>query len=296
MTENSQQAQRKPKDRDFIETIEGFLFCLVGYLHPEDKYIAYLKYSPAAEGLWQNKGQAYHRQLAYYHAHEVGKTLDFLREQYPQYVHHSHVWDMEFSMIPHQFVKNYFYPEQRLREILAQPRDALEEETARIVENIHNLTGIPYAALGITGSILLGIHNPAISDIDLMVYGRSNACLLRDYADEWCQGVVKHFGLKYHQARWLISRRWNFVYSDGGQYVVSIHPTRTDDEINETYGDHWYRDMGEAHLRARIADASDAIFLPAIYLVDQVEVKSALMRGFSARSGRPATGSKRAAN
>jgi len=41
---------RKPKDRDFVETLEGLLFCVVGYLHPPDKYTAYLKYSPAAEG------------------------------------------------------------------------------------------------------------------------------------------------------------------------------------------------------------------------------------------------------
>ena len=42
--------RRPPKDRDFVETAEGFFFCLVGYLHPPDRYTAYLKYTPAESG------------------------------------------------------------------------------------------------------------------------------------------------------------------------------------------------------------------------------------------------------
>jgi len=42
--------RRRPKDRDFVETAEGFFFCLVGYLHPPDRYTAYLKYTPAESG------------------------------------------------------------------------------------------------------------------------------------------------------------------------------------------------------------------------------------------------------
>src|SRR5947199_7270211 len=45
-------ATRRPKDRDFVETREGFFFCLVGYVHPPDRYLAYLKYTPAAAGKW----------------------------------------------------------------------------------------------------------------------------------------------------------------------------------------------------------------------------------------------------
>ena len=46
----------KPKDRDFVETVESFLFCVVGYLHPPDKVTAYLKYVPDTEGKWR-KGE-----------------------------------------------------------------------------------------------------------------------------------------------------------------------------------------------------------------------------------------------
>ncbi len=281
-------SSRKPKDRDFVETIEGLLFCLVGYQHPSDKYIAYLKYSPASSGRWQRSGTAYHRELAFYHAHQVGITIAELEQQYPQYVHHSSVWDMRFSMVPHHHVSTYYTPESRLAEIVAQPMDELEEVTAQVVEEIQHATAIPLSALGVTGSILLGIHSPAFSDIDLTIYGRANAQRLRTimagldlagaspmdaaYVDEWCQGVVKHHALSYAQAHWLISRRWNFVYFGEGRHTISLHPTRADDEITEAYGEHTYRDIGVARLTATLVDTRDAIFLPAIYQVDSVEI------------------------
>lgn len=279
---------RKPKDRDFIETLEGLLFCLVGYQHPSDKYIAYLKYSPAASGRWQRKGNAYHRELAFYHAHQVAITIAELEQQYPQYVHDSPVWDMRFSMVPLDRVRTYYTPEARLAEILANPMDELEETTVQVIQAIQQATSIPLSDLGVTGSILLGIHSPAFSDIDLTIYGRANAQRLRDvmsrldlasvspmdtaYVDEWCQGVVKHHGLTYAQAHWLISRRWNFVYFGQARHTISLHPTRADDEITEIYGAHTYRDVGVARLNATLTDTRDAIFLPAIYQVASVDI------------------------
>jgi uncharacterized protein len=281
-------AQRKPKDRDFIETREGFLFCVAGYLHPPDKYTAYLKYSPASEGRWRGHGTAYHRELAYYHAHQVSQTLDFLREHYPHYVHHCPVRDMLFSMIPRDLVRSYYCPELRLPQLRAGPRDPLEEEIARLADAIHCVTGISQAELGITGSVLLGIHDPSFSDIDLIVYGRGNARILRaqlsdagrlgistldePYVDGWSRRVMQQFELTYRQARWLVYQQWKFSDVALGNRVVSLHPTRSDAEIEEDYGDHLYRDVGMATLQATISCADDAVFLPAVYRVEAAAI------------------------
>jgi uncharacterized protein len=284
----TRQAKRKPKDRDFIETQEGFLFCVVGYLHPPDKYTAYLKYSPASEGRWQRQGKAYHRELAFYHSHQVQHTLEYLQTNYPHYVHYCPVRNIHFSMVPDEWVHTYYYPEQRLAEVMANPNDRLEEEMIKVVEGIRQVAGISPAEMGVTGSILLGIHDPTFSDIDLIVFGRENTRKLREvmireelpgvfplneaYVDEWCQGVVSHFGLTYSQARWLISRRWNFVYFGQERHIISLHPTRCDEEIEETYGDHYYRDAGRAQIGATIASSADALFLPAIYGIEKVNI------------------------
>ena len=74
---------RKPKDRDFLETKEGMLFCVTGYLHPPDKYTAYLKYSPAPVGKWRAGEVSYRRELEYYRVDKVADTIAYLEQNYP---------------------------------------------------------------------------------------------------------------------------------------------------------------------------------------------------------------------
>jgi predicted nucleotidyltransferase len=280
------QRTRKPKDRDFIETEEGMFFCVAGYLHPPDKYTAYLKYSPAPAGKWKGDELHYHRELEYYHVSLVADTIACLKRNYPHYVHYCPVRDITFSMIPREYVKKYYLPEQRLGEILENPRDPLEEEVRAFVSEITACTGIKREDFGITGSTLLGIHNPQFSDIDLLVYGLENAVEVRaalkerrsasirpvtgKVLEEWCASVASHFPLSYEEARYLAGRRWNYGFF--GDRYFSIHPTRKDDEIKENYGYRYYRERGAARIRAIVSDASGALFMPALYRIEEVEV------------------------
>jgi len=279
---------RKPKDRDFLETEEGLLFCVVGYLHPPDGYTAYLKYSPADEGRWRRSGQAYHRNLSFYHAHQVGETLDFLQARYPAYVRYCSVRNMLFSLVPRERVRTYYCPEERLAEIIHAPTDPLEEEVAHLAEAIHDVTGIDCEYLGVTGSILLRIHDPSFSDIDLIVYGQENVNRLRAavrdgvipdlhpldeaFVEQWCREIVLQHHLTEQDTRWLVARRWNYARYGPKQRYVSFLPTRCDAEIHETYGEYTYRDVGVARLRGVVADAQESIFLPAIYRLQHARI------------------------
>jgi len=280
------QRTRKPKDRDFIETKEGMFFCVAGYLHPPDKYTAYLKYSPAPVGKWKGGEIHYRRELEYYHVSKVADMIAYLEQNYPHYVHYCSVRDIKFSMIPQEYVKKYYLPEQRLQEILETPQDPLEEEVRAFVSEIIACTGIKEKHLGITGSILLGIHNPEFSDIDLLVYGLDNALKVRaalkegrsarirpvtgKTLEEWCASIASRFPLSYEEARYLAGRRWNYGFF--GDRYFSIHPTRTGDEIEENYGDRIYREKGAAGIRAIVSDASESLFMPALYRIEKVEV------------------------
>ncbi len=280
------QRARKPKDRDFIETKEGMFFCVTDYLHPPDKYTAYLKYSPAPVGKWKGGEICYRRELEYYHVSKVADTIAYLEQNYPHYVHYCPVRDIKFSMIPQEYVKKYYVPEQRLQEILDAPRDPLEEEVRAFVSEIIACTGVNEESFGITGSILLGIHNPDFSDIDLLVYGLENSLKVRaalkegrsakirpvtgNALEEWCASVVKHFPLIHEEARYLAERRWNYGFF--GDRYFSVHPTRKDDEIRENYGDRVYRERGIARIRAIVSDANEALFMPALYRVEEVKV------------------------
>jgi predicted nucleotidyltransferase len=280
------QRTRKPKDRDFIETKEGMFFCVTDYLHPPDKYTAYLKYSPAPVGKWKGGENHYHRELEYYHVSRVADTIAYLERNYPHYVHYCPVRDIKFSMIPQEYVKRYYVPKQRLQEILDAPRDTLEEEVRAFVSEIMACTGTREEDFGITGSILLGIHNPEFSDIDLLVYGLENAAKVRaalkerrsarirpvtgKVLEEWCASVANRFPLSYEEARYLAERRWNYGFF--GERYFSVHPTRKDDEIRESYGDRVYREKGAVRIRAIVPDASESLFMPALYRIEEVKV------------------------
>ena len=286
---------RKPKDRDFIQTTEGMLFCVTDYLHPPDKYTAYLKYSPSPVGKWKKGEIFYRREMNYYHVREVTATVEFLEQNYPHYVHYCPVRGIRFSMIPHQYVKKYYRPEDRLAEIFAHPRDPLEEEVCDMVTEIVAQAGIRVENVGITGSILLGIHDPRFSDIDLTIYGLENSRRIKTMMQEhrsrrfrpeneeerhvWAQNIAARFPLTYAQARGLADRRWRYGYF--GQRYFSLHPTRQDEEIREQYGEHIYRGRGAVHIIATIMDASESMFLPAIYRVANVTILNRNVEGIT---------------
>jgi predicted nucleotidyltransferase len=91
---------RRPKDRDFLETTEGLLFCVVGYLHPPGRYVAYLKYTPADTGKWARGDVAYRRELPYYHVRHVRRTLEWLEAEHPRYLWTDPATGLRFSHVP----------------------------------------------------------------------------------------------------------------------------------------------------------------------------------------------------
>ena len=280
---------RSIRDRDFIETIEGFMFCVVGYLHPPGMYTAYLKYIPEtepSESIWSRGTLKYRRILKRYHVLNVKDTFKFLREKYPQYIHYCRVRDIEFSMVPEDYVKKYYLPEFKLCEIMERgPRDILEERALELIKLISREAGVQLDRMGITGSILLGIHNPEISDIDMTVYGLEEALRLREilkrgiqeirpqdkkYILEWCRRRSREFNLPEGILRTIAKRRWNYGVYKGRMF--SVHPIRSDLDIREKYGDKIYHHVGSIEGEATISSSQESIFLPAVYKVEDVVV------------------------
>jgi len=237
----------KPKDRDFIETVEGLLFCVVGYLHPPDRYTAYLKYCP--------------------------------------------VRNITVSSVPHTRVKTYYHPRRRLHSILEEGAgDPLEQRLIDLVNLLTDLSGLREGDLGVTGSLLTGSHNPEFSDIDLTVYGfkasqRLKAALIeakREGEDiqpyshermlEWSRSRSRRFPLSFEELMGIAERRWNYGVYRGGYF--SIHPVRTDGEITERYGERIYLQRGSTTGTAEITDSRESIYLPAIYIVNNVEMEA----------------------
>ncbi|HML02531.1 MAG TPA: hypothetical protein VK487_04060 [Candidatus Bathyarchaeia archaeon] len=278
------------RDRDFIRTKEGFFFCVVGPYHPPDRVIAYVKYVPARSGKWRSEGTYYQRVMRAYTIPSLLETFNLLKTKYSQFLFHSEFYGITMTAVPRIYVAQHYRPEEKLARILHIIRkDVLQKKLASFVALLHEKSGIALEYFGITGSILLDIHDPRFSDIDLTIYGLQNclkikktlnqlvgdpSSLVRRFQgvtlDEWCRKKVENFPLSIEDARRLYERKWNIGWFSGVPF--SIHPVKIEDELTERYGDKTFRPEGQVVICAKITDDRESMFLPCVYTVHDVKV------------------------
>jgi predicted nucleotidyltransferase len=279
---------RKPKDRDFIRTKENFIFCVVGYLHPADRLLAYLKYVPGEGGPWASGDLHFKRVMPFYSAKSVLDTYSFLKKNHQKYLFNDPVNRMTFPAVAQCDIEEYYEPEKKLMDLGKGKGaiDALESEAINLAEYLSGKAGVPIDKFGVTGSILLGIHNVSVSDIDLTIYGYKNALqvkqtLTREYkdpsgplrqltpalGDEWCSRKAKEFSIDPKAAALILKKKWNFGYYH--ERLFSIHPIKMDSEISENYGDREFKSEGPIEMDVRVDNAAGAIFNPAVYKVGE---------------------------
>lgn len=286
--------ERGFRDRDFVQTRERFLFCVVGSIHPPNRVISYVKYVPSENGLWGRNDVRFRRIMRRYTMLDLIDTLKFL-EQYPEYLYYSHAMGIKMSAVPVEKILSHFKPEEKMRQLTEAKReelDPLERKALDLALKISDESGVPLENFGVTGSILLGIHQP-FSDIDLTVYGVENSrrvkeALTRIYTDraadlqrfsgakaeEWCLNKLRLYPLTYEEAKTLLDRKWNIGLFRGTAF--SMHPVKFEREVKEKYGERVFRPRGMVKITATVIDDSESDFMPAKYLVEDVKVLEGL--------------------
>jgi hypothetical protein len=284
-------AERSYKDKDFIKTIEGLFFCIVGYTHPDDRVISYLRYFPSSFGKWGRASARYARAMPSYTIPYLLKNIETLKKDFSDYVFYSDVFNTLMSAVPHYRISEHHRPEDGFHRILKLERpDSLQKITIELADFISNISGISLRHFGVTGSILIDIHKPKFSDVDIVIYGKDNSlkvkeALLSHYSEErgkvrklygnclkkWCEEKVKDYPLTFEEARKIYNRKWNYGLFKERNF--SIHPVRLNSEIRELYGDRIYTPIGMTKIRARISDASESIFLPHTYFLQRITVE-----------------------
>lgn len=283
------------RDRDFLETQEGFFFCVVDGIHPNDRVIAYLKYVPDDSGKWGRDERRFKRVLKNYTIPALSETLTFLRKNRPGYLFASKPFGVQMSGIPHQEIRSHFLPEARLQYLFKSSElDCLEERLIALLEILVQRSGVKKREFGVTGSILLDIHQTRFSDLDILVYGTQSSVqvkrtLLSLYDDvssgvsklsnrhleEWCRSKVGLYPLSYQEAAQLYKRRWNRGLFQSTMF--SVHPVLVESELSGDYGDLWYKSLGFATIKARITSNQEAMFLPSIYEIDDVQILEGIL-------------------
>jgi hypothetical protein len=277
-------------DRDFLETPEGFLFCVVGCVHPKDRVIAYLKYVPSQDGRWGQGNRRFRRTMDVYSVPQVLKNVEMLRTQFPQYVFRSRVMNILMSAVPRRLIVRHYRPAQRLSELFrSHGRDGLEQDVIDFVHRLSHDSGVDQGCFGVTGSILKGIHQMSFSDIDITVYGLENTLRVRnvllkefrcsDSDIRLPQGEerermlghwARNYGLSLVEVEWFAGRKWNRGFFRGRPF--SLLPVHRPSEVKEKYGDERYYPEGIVEGDARVIDAEDSLFLPCTYGVVKVDL------------------------
>ena len=271
------------KDRDFVRTGEDFFFCVIGYAHPPDRVISYLKYTPSPGGKWGKGATRFKRVLPYYTASLLLETFQVLEKQYPQYLFDSPVLGIRMLAVPLAHIKTYYDPVEKLRQLFKAVRvDPLQARLVEFVQLLSGESGIPETFFGVTGSLLIDIHQPKFSDMDVTISSGENSRKLRETLlslyetpkspisrlegralRRRCKMMSDLYPISMKMARKIYERKWNIGRYRGTGF--SIHPIKSDEELVEKYGDRLFTPKGMVKVRAVVSDVTESSFLPATY-------------------------------
>lgn len=281
---------RRFRDRDFIRTKEEFFFCVVGPFHPPNRVISYLKYVPAKLGLWGKGKKRFKRVMRTYTIPSLLETFSFLERNYPKYLFRSPFYNITMTAVPHKHLTKHYKPEEKLAQLLqASHLDPLQKKLMRFTSFLTETSEVPSKFFGVTGSILLDIHRPEFSDLDITVYGLKNSLIVKETLTEaysssnsavkrfkgsslkaWCESKAQRYPLTPNEALRIYERKWNIGFFENTFF--SIHPVKLEQEVDEEYGDKTYHPVGPATIHAVVYENSDCLFLPSVYRVREVNI------------------------
>ncbi|RLG47931.1 MAG: hypothetical protein DRN92_02110 [Thermoproteota archaeon] len=270
---------------------EGMFFCVIGNVHPPKRVISYLKYIPeriSKSTKWKKGKIGYNRILPYYSTVGVLSTQEYLSKKKPEYLYEDPFMNILITAVPVESIKVHFLPEERVKQIFSKEnRDPLEEEVVELISIFSRECGIALENFGLTGSLLLGIHDPGFSDIDLIVYGKENSIKLLEQLPQLYESydelellsgellerrikdTARIYFLEPKIAAKLCRKKMDRGLFRGRQF--SIHPVKTEAEVEERYGQKKYEPLGMITISCVVEDCRDSIFMPSKYSIREAK-------------------------
>lgn len=206
---------------------------------------------------------------------------------HPEYLFESDK-DLKMMGVPLNKVKTILKPEIRLREIInSENNDELLKKVIKLSDIFNEYADIPYPKMGISGSILPGLYDVSVSDIDFVIYGLKNhrkamdtfgeikdKSDLKSISDEYWMRLydkrIKDSSLSYKEFQWYEKRKNNRGIIDGT--LFDILATRDWNEIRGKYGEEKYVPLGSVKMECKVSDALGAFDNPAVYQVEDIKI------------------------
>jgi len=271
------------REGDLIKTRDNVIFDVKGLVHPPDKVIAFPRFIPSPQG---SRG---HRKDLYGKVYSFTERFKFLEQKAPNLIMHDPVFDETLCEVPIDTIKKHYKPIEKLKRLRrAKTLGDLERKAVQLAETLKEAANIPWSSMGISGSLLVGLHTLK-SDIDPVVYGVESC--RRAYAA--LQSLLKDEGSHFKPySREDLRRLFDFRSKDtimSFEDFVKVESRKafqgkfreTDyfirfvkdwKQTSEQYGDVCYKNCGYAEITATIADDSETLFTPCTYKIENAKV------------------------
>ena len=159
----------KAREGDLIKTKSQVVFDVKGLVHPPNKVIAFPRFIPSPQGTRQGKDALYGK------VYSLGDRFKYLQENHPDLIVFDPVFGETMCEVPMDQIAEHYQPSKKLASLRASKNiSVLESKALRLATTLKEKAGIPWSAIGISGSIMAGLTNEK-SDIDPLVYGVENS-------------------------------------------------------------------------------------------------------------------------
>jgi predicted nucleotidyltransferase len=273
----------KAREGDLIKTKSNVVFDVKGLVHPANKVIAFPRFIPSPQGTRQGKDALYGK------VYSLGDRFKYLQENHPDLIVFDPVFGETLCEVSLDQIAEHYQPPEKLASLRKSKNlSPLESKALRLATTLKEKAGIPWSAIGISGSIMAGLTTEK-SDIDPLVYGVENSRKAYTALQELLKTSDSDFK---PYSRWELQTLFDFRSKDtqmsfedftavesrkafqgmfmGTDYFIRF--VKGWPEVNEQYRDVCYKNSGYAKITANIADASDALFTPCTYKLKEVAV------------------------
>ena len=273
---------QNPIEGFFIKSKEDLIFDVKGIVHPKDRIIAFVRYVP------DDKNSHTYRKI-----YALPERYRYLKENHPKYLYHDQRGRGLLQCVPKGDLLEVYNPITKLQQISEMNPlhlDLLEKQTIELVKILTDETKINPQTIGISGSILVNLQKDD-SDIDLVVYGMENGSKIHQampdifdknsnitrYTDAELEKLWENRGqteqidllsfIELEQKKQLQGK------IDGRDFYIRL--VLLENEYFEPYEQTFVKSLGEIELNATVSDASESIFTPCIYRLEDVDLLSA---------------------
>ena len=270
------------REGDFIKTIEGLIYDIKGLVHPANNVIAFLRYIPDPTGKRMVDGVRYRKLYA------LKKRYYYLLSNAPHYLYTDSVINDSIQAIPHEKIKQIYYPHEYLENLFHKKRNRLENSIIELINFLTQYSGVLQIDLGVTGSFMVGLNTPN-SDFDLIVYGIKNSHRIYNTLDPLFDApdipIERYNNVdlkKLYDFRGKDSKIdfENFVHFEKRKKLQGkfknidfyIRCVKAWDEIKEKYGYFRYKPLGQALIQGIITNDDESIFTPCRYKIEDVKI------------------------